>query len=276
MRSSAWVVISAAVIVTVSCTDTSGPESRCERGTLELGGSVSGTLSQGACTGNGEFAQTYLDYKVNLVSGQRYLFTLRADAAWRPQLELLSASDGTLLQMGWSDDIVGAGAHSELLLVSPSNGPATLRVTAGLGAQGAFTLRSSQCGGSSQVFEGTIALGAQGTIDASDCVLHDRLMDNDSAHADTYVVYLDKNAVKSIRVKARGESVGTFIPAIVFTGPFTVDGSLSLRQFSVSSADSLITQVGGSNVAGNYILAVAGSTPNTLGAYTLTVGPAAQ
>jgi hypothetical protein len=273
MKSAILFLAIAAGAVT-SCTETSGPsEGGCNRGTLTAGGTVSGTLSSGACTGTGEFAQTYVDYTTTLSAGQRYLFTLRSDEAWPPVLELLNSADPSAPRTGWSDDIAGSGAHSQLLFVSPYNGPVTLRVTSGLAQRpGAYTLKSSICGGSN-VEIGATAVSAEGAIDASDCVIHDRLMDADSAYADTYILYLGRNESKTITIKARGASAGIFKPGFVLTGPF-VAGDAGLRwQYTVSSIDSLSVPVDGGPTAGDYMLAVTGATPSTFGEYTLIVRP---
>jgi hypothetical protein len=277
MRSRLKPILFAALAVAASCTDTNGPSLSCNRGTLAPGALVTGTLSRNACTtnGGGEFAQTYVDYNVIVTSGERYLFTLTSEAAWRPQLELHNDADpGAGPRLGRSDDINGAGAHSEILFVSPYNGKLRLRVTAALGGLGEYSLRSQQCGGSSQEITGTGTVSAEGSIDATDCVVHERLMANDSAHADTYVVYLGRNEAKTIKVQERFVGDG-FVPAIVFTGPFVVGDAASILTYSVTTLDSLVVQVQGGNVAGDYILAVAGRTPTTGGAYVLTVGPPA-
>jgi len=258
-----------------ACTETSGPiDKSCNRGTLVAGATVSGTLASGACSGSGEFSGTYVDYTTTLVAGERYLFTLRSDAPWPPILQLINSADPAAgARTGWSDDVVGTGAHSQLMFVSPYNGPVTLRVTSGAAQQpGAFTLQSSQCGGSS-VEIGATTVSAQGTIDPNDCVIYDRVAQADGSHADTYILYLGRNESKAIKIKARGASAGVFKPAFILTGPF-VAGSQSLeRQYTVSSVDSLSVPVGGGNVAGDYMLAVMGAGPGVFGDYTLTVGP---
>jgi hypothetical protein len=277
MRSRFCPLVIAALAGAASCTDTSGPDSlTCDRGTLAPGALVTGTLARNACATGGQFSQNYVDYKVNVTSGQRYLFTVRSEAAWRPILELRNDADPAAgPRTGWSDENVGPGAHSEILFVSPYNGTLTLRVTASPAntTLGAYSLRSQQCGGSSQEITGALPLSADGSIDATDCVIHDRLMDNDSAHADTYVLYLGRNEVKTVRVKARGASVGNFKPSIVVTGPFVAGSSATERLYSVTTLDSLVVDVDGGNVAGDYILAVLGATPTQLGQYTLTVTP---
>lgn len=278
MRSRLYPILLATLASAASCTDSSGPGAPvCNRGTLAPGATLSGTLARNACTNpvTGGAAQTYLDYNVTVVSGERYLFTLQSESAWSPVLELINPNDPAAgPRTGWSDGTATAGSHSEILFVSPYNGTLTLRVTAGAGGVGAYSLRSQQCGGNSQEIAGTGSVSAEGSIDAADCVIHDRVMDNDSAHADTYVLYLDRNEVKSIKVKRRfvGDS---FVPAIVFTGPFVSGEPASDTEYSVTSLDSLVVQVGAGNVAGRYILAVAGRTPNTIGAYVLTVSPPA-
>jgi len=276
MRPRIYAVLLATLLGGVSCTDTSGPDSRdCNRGTLAAGAVVTGTLAQNACTTSGEFAQTYVDYDVAVTSGERYLFTLQSETAWRPVLELRNDADPAAgPRTGWSDDTSKVGAHSEILFVSPYNGTLTLRVTTAQGAGGSYSLRSQQCGGNSLPIEGSGTVSAEGTIDAADCVIHDRLMDEDSAHADTYVVYLDRNEVKTVKVQERFLGDG-FVPAIILTGPFISGAPTSVRQYSTTSLDSLVVQITGGNDAGNYILAVAGATPNTVGAYVLTVGPPA-
>ena len=258
-----------------ACTETSGPADQgCHRGTLTAGGTVSGTLASGACTGSGEFAATYSDYTTTLVAGERYLFTLRSDAPWPPVLQLINSADPAAgARTGWSDDIVGTGAHSQLMFVSPYNGPVTLRVTSGLAEHlGAYTLQASQCGGSS-IEIGATAVSAQGTIDANDCVIHDRVADADGSHADTYVLYLGRNESKTITIEARGASAGVFKPAFILTGPFVAGSPSSERQYTVTSLDSLSVPVDGGNVAGDYMLAVMGAGPGVFGDYTLTVGP---
>jgi len=273
-------VIAALVLAATSCSEISGSSSpsgtSCSRGTLVGGGVVAGTLASGACIGTGGAAQTYVDYTTMLVAGERYLFTLRSDEPWPPVLELIdSADEAAGPRTGWSDDIIGTGAHSQLLFVSPYNGPVTLRVTSGLANRpGAYTLRSSQCGGSS------IAIGAttarfDGSIDASDCVIHDRFIATDSAYADTYILDFHDDGPKTVTIKARGGSVGIFKPAFVLTGPFVVGSTTLARQYTVSSIDSMSVPVGSSTWEGKYVLAVAGATPTTTGDYTLTVGPTA-
>jgi hypothetical protein len=265
----------AAAIAATSCTETSGPsEAGCNRGTLNAGATVSGTLASGTCKGTGELVQNYVEYTTTLSSGQRYLFTLRSDSPWPPILELINDADPLAgARTGWSDEIVGTGGHSQLMFVSPYNGPVTLRVRSGLADHpGAYTLRSSLCGGSS-VEIGATAVSSQGTIDANDCVIHDRFMDADSAHADTYVLYLGRNESKTITIKARGASVGIFKPAFVLTGPFVAGSPGSARQYTVTSLDSLSVPVDGGNVAGDYMLAVMGAGPTMYGDYTLAVGP---
>lgn len=276
MRIQLHAVLLATFTAAAACTDTNGPDSlTCNRGTLTSGALLTGTLARDACTTGGQFAQTYLDYNVNVTSGERYLFTLRSESAWKPVLELHNDADpGAGSRTGWSDEITGVGGHSEILFVSPYNGTLTLRVTGTGGGLGAYSLRSQQCGGSSQEINGTAAVSAEGSITANDCVVHDRFMDNDSSHADTYVVYLDRNQVKTVKVKQRFTGDG-FVPSIVLTGPFVSGDAATERMYSVTTLDSLVVQVGGGNVAGRYILAVAGRTPNTFGAYVLTVGPAA-
>jgi hypothetical protein len=277
MKSRLYPILLVTLATVASCTDTSGPDSLdCSRGTLAQGALVTGTLAQNACTTGGEFGKKYVDYKVNATAGERYLFTVRSEAAWRPVLELHNDADPAAgPRTGWSDDNAGPGAHSEILFVSPYSGTLTLRVTAaaGDGTVGSYSLRSQQCGGSSQEITGAAPLTADGSIDATDCVIHDRLMDNDSAHADTYVLYLARDEIKTIKVKARGASVGNFKPSIVVTGPFVAGSSASERLYSVTTVDSLVVDVDGGNVAGDYILAVLGATPTQLGQYTLTVSP---
>lgn len=270
----ASVVVVAAALLS-GCRDATDPHDvNCSRGTLAPGATVTGTLAQGACTTSDEFAPTYVDYTVTVSSGERYLFTLQSETAWRPVLELHNDADPAAgPRTGWSDDTSKVGAHSEILFVSPYNGTLTLRVLAVQGPGGAYSLRSQQCGGNSLPIQGGGTVSAEGTIDAADCVVHDRLMDNDSAHADTYVVYLGRNEVKAVKVKERFLGDG-FAPAIVLAGPFISGSPTSVRQYSMTSLDSLVVQITGGNDAGNYILAVAGATPGTVGAYVLTVGPA--
>lgn len=263
----------AIVLAATSCTDTSGPsETGCNRGTLNATGTVSGTLASGTCPGVAEFGQKYVEYTTTVSSGHRYLFTLRSDAPWRPVLQLINSADALAgARTGWSDDIAGTGAHSQLMFVSPYNGPVTLRVTAQTGSPGAYTLRSSQCGGSDVPFYTTGVVEA--TIDANDCVIYDPVTDADSAHADTFILYLGRNESKTIKIKARGASAGIFKPAFLVTGPFVAGSQASKRQWAVTSLDSLSVAVDGGNVAGDYVLAVMGAAPTMYGDYTLTVGP---
>jgi hypothetical protein len=269
-------ILLATLVVLASCTDSSGPGSRnCNRGTLAAGAVVTGTLLQNACGTGGEFAATYVEYNVSVVTGERYLFTLRSDGAWSPVLELRNDADPAAgPRTGWSDEINGAGGHSEILFVSPYTGTLTLRAGAAPGGAGAYSLRSQQCGGSSQEIDGSAPVSVEGSIDANDCVIHDRLMDSDSAHADTYVLYLGRNESKTITVKRRFTG-DTFVPAVVLTGPFVSGDAASQRMYSVTSLDSLVVQADGGNVAGKYILAVASATPSAVGAYVLTVSPVA-
>jgi hypothetical protein len=159
------------------------------------------------------------------------------------------------------------------MFVSPYNGPVTLRVTSGAADQpGAYTRHSSLCGGSS-IEIGATAVSAEGSIDANDCVIHDRFMAADSAHADTFILYLGRNESKAIKIKARGASAGVFKPAFVLTGPFVAGTPSTSRQYTVTTLDSLWVAVDGGNVAGDYMLAVMGAGPTMYGDYTLTVGP---
>jgi hypothetical protein len=265
----------AIVVAAAACTETSGPaEAGCNRGTLTAGGTVSGTLASGTCTGTGEFARTYVDYTTTVSSGKRYLFTLRSDAPWPPILQLINDADPLAgARTGWSDEILGTGGHSQLMFVSPYNGPVTLRVSSGVSDHpGAYTLRSSQCGGSDLEI-GATEVSAQASIDANDCVIHDRFMDADSAHGDTFILYLGRNESKTIKIKARGASAGVFKPAFVLTGPFVAGSPSTSRQYTVTSLDSLSVPVDGGNVAGDYMLAVLGAGATMYGDYTLTVGP---
>ena len=265
----------ATLVAVTSCSETSGPSAAgCDRGALNAGGTVSGTLATGTCKATDVPGQPYVEYTTTLTSGQRYLFTLRSDSPWPPILQLINSADPLAgARTGWSDEIVGTGAHSQLMFVSPYNGPVTLRVTSGAADHpGAYTLTSSLCGGSS-IEIGATTVSAQGTIDASDCVIHDRFMDADSAHADTYVLYLGRNESKTIKIKARGASAGVFKPAFVLTGPFVAGSPSTSRQYTVTTLDSLWVPVDGGNVAGDYMLAVMGAGPTMYGDYTLTVAP---
>lgn len=280
MKSHAFCSLVAALLVAaISCTEISGPSgppgSRCNRGTLTVGGAVSGTLASGACTATGATAETYLDYTTTVTAGERYLFTLRSDEPWPPLLMVINPADtATGTWTGWSDGIVGTGGHSQLLFVSPYSGPVTLRVASGLATHpGAYTLRSSQCGGSS-VAIGASTVSLDGSITADDCVIHDRFIPADSTHADTYILDFHGDGPKSVTIKARGNSVGNFHPAFVLTGPFVAGSSALARQYTVSSADSLSVPVGGSPWVGKYLLAVAAASPEMTGDYTLTVAPA--
>ncbi|HWE41159.1 MAG TPA: hypothetical protein VG432_01545 [Gemmatimonadaceae bacterium] len=266
----------AIVLPLASCGETSGPsDAGCNRGTLNHGTSVSGTLASGSCKGTSEFGQRYVEYTTTVSSGQRYLFTLRSDAAWRPILQLINSADPLAgAHTGWSDELAGTGAHSQLMFVSPYNGAVTLRVTAGaVDNPGAFTLQSRQCGGSDVPIRAGAVFDA--TIDANDCVMHNRFAEVDSAHADTFILYLGRYEAKTITIKARGTSAGVFKPAFVLTGPFIAGSSTSKWAYAVSSSDSLSIPVEGGSTGGDYMLAVMGAAPDMYGDYALTVGPTA-
>ena len=272
-------LIVATLLEATSCTEMSGPSgqprSTCNRGTLTVGGAVSGTLASGACVATGETAETYLDYTTTVSAGERYLFTLRSDEPWQPFLMLINPADtATGAWIGWSDAIIGTGAHSQLMFVAPSSGALTLRVASGLATHpGAYTLRSSQCGGSSLAI-GANTVSLDGSITADDCVIHDHFIPADSTHADTYIMDFSGDGPKRVTIRARGNSAGSFRPAFVLTGPFVAGSSALARQYTVSSVDSLSVPVGGSPWVGKYLLAVAAASPEMTGDYSLTVAPA--
>ncbi|HET9004237.1 MAG TPA: hypothetical protein VFN39_09600 [Gemmatimonadaceae bacterium] len=274
-------VVAAAItsISIVACTDSNAPDTRsCVRGTLAQGASVRGTLDSRSCTTRGDLTVSYVDYRVALVAGQRYLFTLRGENRWHPTLELISDADPAAPPVtGWftDGDASGAGATSEILIVPALSGNATLRIR-DVSTGGAYALRSGVCGGSSQEIFTSGSISAQGSIDAGDCVIHDRWLQSDSAFAETFVLYLGREELKTVSVKARGASIGAFNPSVVVIGPFVAGmGGASTRQVTYSSSDSLSMQVQGASQAGDYIVAVAGRTPTMMGDYTLTVGPPA-
>ena len=273
MKSRILLLAAAASVAAAACTDNTAPKTSCDRGSIAVGESATGTVS-GACTTRGEFSETYADYHVNLTAGERYLFTVRSDAPWKPALYLMTPAGPRL--PGWSDTNTGIGAHSELFFVSPYSGPMTLRIVAAGGTPGAYTLRSAQCGGSSAEIFTHATVGAEGTIAASDCVVHDRYLPADSTHVDSYVLYLDRDETKTVTVTARGASAGTFHPAVILSGPY-VAGAAIASQHTVgsSSATSLSMQVKGGSQAGQYILGIGGATAGDLGDYTLTMGPPA-
>ena len=273
MRSRLLLLAAAAGVAASSCTDTSAPKAACDRGALSVGATATGTLAH-ACTTSGEFSETYVDYQVNLLSGERYLFTVRSESDWKPALYLVAPSG--LRLPGWSDLNSGTGAHSELFFVSPYNGPVTLRIVTANGRVGGYTLRSTQCGGSSTEIDTDGTVSTDGTIAATDCVVHDRYLPHDSTHADSYVLYLDRDETKTVTVTARGASADTFHPAIIVSGPY-VGGASTSSQHTVGtiSANSLTMQVTGGNQAGDYILGIGGASPGDFGDYTLTVGPPA-
>jgi hypothetical protein len=253
----------------VACSDSTSPNDRqCERGTVAHPAAVTGTLSASSCTFTvGATSVAYADYSVTLSQGERYQFTLTADGAWQPALELRQPQrDDSVLVTGLTD-----AKHSEILLVAPYSGAYTLRVHGAAGAVGAYTLRSSLCGGSSQEIFSTSPVSTTGTIDASTCVVHDRFLTADSTRANLYVLYLGRQETKRITVKATS---GTLTPTFILTGPFLDHNSVSSRQLSVAGTDSLSTTVGGGSVAGDYILAVGGAQYGQMGTYTLTVSPA--
>lgn len=276
MKSRSIAAIAAVTFAVVGCNDSTSPKARtCDRGTLAHAAVTSGTLASGGCTSALE-SGAWADYTVNLTDGERYLFSVRSETAWSPSLELINPADPLAdRRLGWSDAVAGAGAHSELMFVSPYTGPVTLRVR-GTTNPGAYVLVSRDCGGSShEIFtSGTVA--TTGTIGTDDCVMHDRLLAPDSAHIETFVLYLGRYESKTVTVKARGASVGIFHPMIAAEGPFIVGlGGLPNRMVATSSGDSLSVYVNGTGVAGDFILAVGGRTSSDFGDYTLTVGPGA-
>jgi hypothetical protein len=273
MKSRFFLLATAASVAAISCTDTVAPTKGCDRGVLAPGASATGTVLP-ACTTPGEFSETYVDYHVTLVAGERYLFTVRSESEWKPALYLVTPAGVRV--PGWSDANTGTGAHSELLFVSPYNGPVTLHVVAATQALGRYTISSSQCGGSSEEIYTDATVGTEGSIAPTDCVVHDRYLPADSTHADSYVLYLDRDESKTVTVTARGASAGTFHPAIIFSGPY-LSGESTSSQHAVgsSSETSLTMQLTGGNQAGRYILAVGGADPGNFGDYTLTVGPPA-
>ena len=273
MKSRFILLAATASLAASSCTDSVAPKTNCDRGTLQAGASATGTLLP-ACTTPGEFSETYVDYHVTLTAGERYLFTVRSESQWKPALYLVAPSG--LRLPGWSDTNTGTGAHSELFFVSPYTGPMTLHVVAATAAVGEYTISSRQCGGSSEEIFTHATVGTEGTISASDCVVHDRYLSHDSTHVDSYVLYLDRDETKTVTVTARGASAGSFHPAVIFSGPYVDGASTSSQHTAASSSEtSLTVQLTGGNQAGRYILGVGGASATDVGDYTLTVGPPA-
>lgn len=276
MKTRSIAAVAAVTFAVAGCNDSTSPEAKtCDRGTLAHAAVTSGTLASGACTSPLE-SGAWADYTVNLTDGERYLFSVRSETPWTPTLELINPADPLAdVRLGWSDAVAGAGAHSDLMFVSPYTGPVILRVRGTGSNPGAYVLASRDCGGSSQeIFTpGTIA--TTGTIGTDDCAMHDRLLAPDSAHIETFVLYLGRYETKTVTVKARGASAGIFHPLIAAEGPFVVGmGGLPNRMVATSSGDSLSVYVNGTGVAGDYILVVGGRTSADVGDYTLTVGPA--
>jgi len=271
MKSRFALLAAAATVAASSCTDTAAPNTGCDRGTLSVGASATGTVSH-ACTTTGEFSETYVDYHATLVAGERYLFTVRSESAWKPVLYLVTPAG--LRLPGWSDFNTGTGSYSELFFVSPYTGPVTLHVVAASESLGGYTISSKQCGGSSVEIDSDVTVGADGTIAPTDCVVHDRYLPADSTHADSYVLYLDRYETKNVTVTGRGTSAGTFQPAIIFSGPYLSGESTSSQHTVGSTGETTLTmQLTGGSEAGRYILAVGGANPGSFGDYTLTIAP---
>lgn len=276
MRTRSITAVAATFLMVAGCNDSTSPKAQnCDRGTLAHAGVASGTLASGACTSALE-SGAYANYTVNLSDGERYLFSVRSETAWSPELELINPADPlAITRLGWPDMVAGAGAHSDLAFVSPYTGPVTLRVR-GRNNPGAYVLTSRQCGGSSQEIFTSGSISTSGTISADDCVLHDRLLAPDTARVETFVLYLGRYETKTVTVKARGASAGSFHPMVMLEGPFVVgDGGLPSRMIALASGDSLSVQVSGTGVAGDYALVIGGRSSADLGDYILTVGPPA-
>ena len=269
--SSTLVVLAA---LAVACADNPvGPRGLpCARGALAYGAAVTSTLATTSCT-ESELgpARAYADYDVDLVQGSRYMFTVRSTDAWKPDLQLRDPATGLRITTGWATGTGEAGTSAEILYVAPQSGHFTLRVVEGDKGRGAYSLRSQSCGGSSQEIFSAQTVSAQGTIDAADCALHDRWLDADSAHAETYVVYVNRAEVKRVSLVARGAS--PFVGAVVIVGPFERDASGSMRAVSSSGANSYFDFTGPSDKGGTYMIAVVGRTFANLGDYALSVGP---
>ena len=279
MRTRIVFAAAACSVALAACSDSTAPNpANCERGALAIGALVQGKLDKQSClVTTGSVAERHVDYKVALMAGNRYLFTLRSETAWHPVLDLINdAAPTTPPITGWFTDgsTSGSGAYAELMIVAPFSGTATLRIRGTDVVGSAYTLRSTACGGSPHEIFISGSVSTQGTIDATDCMIHDRWLESDSARAETFVLYLGRDEIKTVSVKARGASAGLFKPGIVVTGPYVLGGgSGSMRQVTYSSSDSLSMQVQGTSQAGDYIVAVTGRTPSSTGDYTLTIGP---
>lgn len=260
--------------LTAACSDSPlAPGLPCARGSLAYGAAVTSTLATTSCT-ESELGtpRAYADYDVDLVDGQRYMFTVRSTDAWKPDLELRDPITGARIITGWATGTGETGTTAEILYVAPQSGRFTLRVIEGDHGKGTYSLRSQSCGGSSQEIFSATTVSIPGTIDAADCVLHDRWLDADSAHAKTYVLYVNRAEVNRVSLVARGAS--PFVGSVVIVGPFERDASGSMRAVSSSGANSYFDFTGPSDKGGTYMVAVTGSTFANLGDYTLSVGPA--
>ncbi|NUO63426.1 MAG: hypothetical protein HOQ11_17550 [Gemmatimonadaceae bacterium] len=266
----------AALVLVAACSDAPvGPRGLpCARGTLARGTGVESTIAGSACTTTeGSATRAYADYDVDLTEGERYVFTLRSSDAWKPLLELRDPSTGAFVRSGWVTGAGEAGTTAEMLYVAPQSGRFTLRVREADSGAGAYTLHSQICGGSSTEIFSSQTVGAEGTIDAADCVVHDRWLDADSAHAETFVVYVNRAETKRVTLAARGGS--TFVGAVIVVGAFERDASAWTRAVASGASQVSLDLTGPSDKGGTYMIVAAGNTIANLGDYTLTVGPPA-
>ena len=247
----------------------------CARGTLARGATVASTIAGSTCTmAEGSAELSYADYDLDLAHGERYAFTVRSNDAWKPLLELRDPSTGERIASGWVTGTGEAGSTAELLYVAPQSGHFTLRVREGDSGEGTYTLRSQTCGGSSAEIFSSQTMGAEGTIDAADCVLHDRWLDADSAHAESFVVYVNRAETTRVTLAGRGAGASAFLGTIVVVGPFERDASGSTRAMTTGATQLSLDFTGPSDKGGTYMVVVAGKTIADLGDYTFTVGPA--
>lgn len=268
---------SVAVLVLLSaCADGSlGPNRLpCARGVLPRPASVSSTIDGSSCTMvEGSTRPLYADYDVDLTDGERYVFTVRSTDAWQPLLELRDPSTGERIASGWVTGDARAGSTAELLYVAPRSGRFTLRVREGDAGVGRYTLRSQVCGGSSEEIFSPQTVGTESTIDAADCVVHDRWLPRDSAHAETFVVYVNRAETKRVTLAGRGAGAADFRGAIIVVGPFERGSSSWTRAIAGGASTVSLDLTGPSDMGGTYIVVAAGNTISNLGGYTMTVGP---